>query len=108
MNAIPVRSGTGIGASIYGEKVILTEERYFCKRFFLWLLSTIVTCNFIIFSFNSVQCDVFGASGYFYLLAVDMFVLRALQWLREAHPTHSLVAWHQPSLVVGHLVYFCP
>lgn len=85
-NAIPIRSGTGNGVGFEWENVILTKKQYFCKSFppgsFLLLLRAISSS----FHFNPVQCDVFGASGYFYLLAVEVFALRALLWLREAAP----------------------
>lgn len=64
--------------------MILTEEQYSCKVFLPLLL--VISSSFL---FNSVPYDVFGVSRYFYLLVVEVFVLRTLQWLREASPTHS-------------------
>lgn len=97
-NSIPIRSATGDGASVDGENVILTEKQCFCKTSH-WLLSAVITCSFIIFSLNSVRCDVFGAIGYFYLLVVEVFVLRTLLWLRRAAlPTFRLLGTNPPWL----------
>lgn len=81
--------------------MILTKKRYFCKTFlsgsFLLLLPAISSS----IHFNSVQCDVFGASGYFCLLVVEVFALRAPPWLREAAPPPPRLLGTSPPWLLG-------